>query len=102
MAIDEVHEGDIGTLFEFEINDGAVVDVSTSTSKTIKFKKPGGSVILRQASFVTNGTDGLLKYTTVVGDIDMTGRWYVQAVITLPGGTWSTDIEDFMVYENLS
>lgn len=47
---------------------GAVIDLSAATQTDFNFRVPGGVVITRAASFVTNGTDGQLTYTTVAGD----------------------------------
>ncbi len=103
----EMQVGDIGTVLKFTIRDyGAdltpIVDVSTATTKQIIFQKPDGTTILKTAAFDTNGTDGVLSYTTVSEDIDESGQWKAQAIIVLPSGRWSTNIDEFFVKPNLS
>lgn len=103
MARDEIHEGDIGTVFELTVKDGSTaVDVSASTSKVIKFMDPYGVVTSHSAAFVTDGTDGKIKYTTIAGDLTPSGLWRLQAVVGFSNGTWNSDIKEFQVFPNLS
>ncbi|MCE7738377.1 MAG: hypothetical protein GPJ50_03270 [Candidatus Heimdallarchaeota archaeon] len=102
MAKEEIHEEDIGTIFEVTVKeDGSVVDVSTATTKEFHFKKPSGEILSKPTDFVTNGTDGKLKYTTIANDLDESGGWSIQVYLVLSSGTWSSDIIDFMVYKNI-
>ena len=62
MAANEIHVGDIGTIFEITLmDDVAIVDVSTATlagEKQFQFIKPDGSAPAAvDASFTTDGTD---------------------------------------------
>jgi hypothetical protein len=103
MAQDEIHKNDVGTVFELTIKDGqATVDVSTTTAKQIIFRKPDGSTLTKTAAFVTDGTDGKIKYTTIAGDLDSSGIWEYQAKVTFSGGAWSADIKTFRVHDNLA
>jgi len=102
MSANEIHEGDIGTLFKATFKDGTtVVDISTATTKQLIFKKPSGSELEKDASFYTDGTDGILTYTTVSGDLDEIGTWKVQGYVVLVSGSWKSDIHTFKVYRNL-
>ena len=101
MSANEIHVGDIGTVFEVTIMDGAVaVDISTATTKALLLQKPSGAVVSKAASFKTNGIDGVLKYTTVAGDLDVSGTWSMQVLVVLPTGTWHSDTQTFVVYRN--
>ena len=101
-SVYEIHVGDIGTAFEITLKDcDVVVDVSTATVKQIIFKKPDKTVITKTADFKTDGTDGIIHYLTILDDLDLKGTWYVQAKVTLPTGTWSSDTSKFKVYANL-
>lgn len=103
MAANEIHKDDIGTVFTLTVKDGsAVVNVASASSKLIKFRKPGGVIISKTAEFVTDGTDGKIKYTAIAGDLDQSGPWTFQAVLTFASGTWSSDIHKFTVYPNLA
>jgi|PlaIllAssembly_1097288.scaffolds.fasta_scaffold2069334_1 hypothetical protein len=101
-CVQEIHLGDIGTVFEVELKDcTTVVDLSTATIMEILFQKPDGTTVTKSAEFTTDGADGKIRYITVANDIDVTGSWKLQARVTLPTGTWSSNIEKFKVYGNL-
>ena len=102
MSENEIHVEDIGTVFEVEVKDGdAVVDISSATTKELVFSKPDGSVLTKPAVFVTDGTDGKLKYTTIADDLSDPGNWKLQVYIVMSGGAWRTDIGDFIVFDNI-
>ena len=82
--------------------DGAIVDISTVTVKTFKFAKPTGDVIERTPVFEPDGVNGILKYTTVDGDLDQAGPWQLQAYVEFASGKWHTEIHTFHVAANLS
>ncbi len=98
-----VHVNDVGTVFKATVIDenGSIVDVSTMQSGTFFFKKPDGTKIQKTASIYTNGTDGILSYVTVAGDINMNGLWSLQSQVVFSGQTYFTDIYDFRVERNL-
>jgi len=84
----EVHQNDFGTIFRITISDGDdSVDISSATTKQITFRKPDGTVVTQTAAWYTDGTDGILQYTTVDGDLDTVGFWKIQARIIMP--TWN-------------
>jgi hypothetical protein len=99
----ESHETDYGTTFEltFKDQDDAVVDISAATTKTIKFKKPGGTVVDQDGAFVTDGTDGKLKYVAVDGDLDEDGLWSIQGYIKDAQSQYYSSIKRFQVSANL-
>lgn len=102
MAVNEIHQNDIGTQFRVTVYDGdTVVDISGATTKTIKFQKPSGTVVSKTASFVTSGTDGVMQYATVAGDLDEVGGWLAQAYLVLADWTGHSDICQFEVHDNL-
>jgi len=103
MAEDEIHKGDVGTVFEVTLKDGAsIVDVSGASTKQIIFKKPNGGTVEKDADFVTDGQDGKLKYTTLADDLDVIGVWKLQAYVVISGsGDWKSDVGEFTVYDNL-
>lgn len=104
MSVIEVHENDIGTVFEVTLKDnGTVVNISGATvTKDIIFKKPDGTLVTQAASFTNTGTDGKLQYVSKSGDLTPTGKWELQAFIKI-GGTdqWSSQKFEFQVHENL-
>lgn len=108
---EEVHLGDIGTIFRATINDCTTdangdcvqtpIDLSPATTLQLIFKSPSGVVKTKTAGFTTDGTDGQIQYTTIADDLDEIGDWLLQAYIVLPTGSWRSDIGTFKVFENL-
>ncbi len=96
----EIHKNDIGTVFRLTIvdQDGAVVDVSSDPSPEIKFKV-GSQVLTKLATFTTNGTDGIIQYTSVSGDLTPGGNWTMQGHVILTSGEWHTTKVEFKVLE---
>ena len=107
MAIEEVHVNDIGTKFVVEFRDkGKVLDVSSASSvKKIIFNKTKAKntkTVVQNANFYTDGKDGRIVYTSVLGDIDIDGTWEIQGYVELSDGKWYSEIDSFEVYPNLA
>jgi hypothetical protein len=67
-CVQEIHLGDIGTVFEVTLKDcDVIVDISTATEMYIIFQKPDGTKLTFDAEFTTDGEDGKLQYVTVDG-----------------------------------
>ena len=98
-----IHQNDIGTEIRVQINDcnNNALDISAADTKVIVFKKPNGESISRAASFVTNGSDGLLYYIIADGDLDQVGSWKIQGVVTVGAYIWHSNFESFKVLRNL-
>jgi len=103
MSHADIRIGDIGTVFRLTIVDDVedTVNVSSATTKTIRFSKPDGVSIDKPAAFFTDGADGIIQYVSVDGDLDVDGKWRLQAHIITPVGEWRSEIETFWVMENL-
>jgi len=101
---DEIHVDDIGTLFTITITEGGVpVDISSATVKDFHFDKPNANgKFNKTADFVTDGTDGKLKYVSESEVLDTPGDWKIQAHIVMPNGEWHTNIDTFKVFENIN
>jgi hypothetical protein len=98
----ELHVNDIGTRFLATIkDDGIVVDVSSASVINMIFKQPDDQVMYKAASLLTDGTDGKIYYDTVAGDLDEAGQYKLQGRVSLPSGTYYTDIYTFQVHCNL-
>ena len=99
----EIHQFDVGTIFRFLLTDcGTPADVSTATSLAICFLKPDQTVLTKTATFTNVGTDGLIQYTTVPGDIDQVGGWQWQGVVAFPGGSiFHSAVREFEVFTNI-
>ena len=102
MPANEIHQNDIGTAFTITIQDGTTaVDISTATTKKIVFKKPSGTKLTYDTAFVSDGTDGKIKYNAVADDLDEIGTYKLQSYVIISDGTFYTDITSFKVYRNL-
>jgi glycerol-3-phosphate dehydrogenase len=103
MAANEIHIGDIGTIFEVTLlDDTAIVDISNATDLVIVFQKPDKTIINNTAVLSSDGTDGKMQYVVALDtELDQKGNWKIQGIVELPTGKWSSDIDKFKVYENL-
>lgn len=99
MSTLSMRTGDVGTQLVVTITDenGAVVDVSGATDRTIRLQKPDGAVLTRAAVNDTDGTNGAIRYTTALGDVDQPGIWKIDASVTMSGATWSTTAGSILV-----
>ena len=98
-----IHQNDVGTIFKVKIIDDntlAAIDVSTATTKKIKFRKPPNVQVIKTAEFTTDGSDGYIQYTTIDGDLDRTGLWKIQGFVE--GATYknSSEVDTFTVLKN--
>jgi hypothetical protein len=69
---------------------GAAVDISTASAKTFSMREVGSSTLTvdsQAASFVTDGTDGALRYDWAAGDVDTAGQYLVWWTVTIGGKT---------------
>jgi hypothetical protein len=98
-----IHKADIGTIFRLTIVDTSAVaiDVSTATVKYIYFRKPDGTLVKQTAAFYTDGSDGIIQYTSVSGDIDKIGDWQVQGYVETSDGKFYTQLAEFEVLPTL-
>lgn len=104
MSADEIHVGDKGTQFVVTLYDGTtVVDISTSSARTLEFKMPTGTVFTVTATLSGSGTSGAMSYTIpTTTTLATDGRWKLQAVVEFATSKFRSDIYEFRVYPNLS
>lgn len=86
----KTYVGDVGTLIELDTG----VDISTATSVKVSAQKPDGETVLWTG--MISGTK--VQYATMPDDLDQAGRWLLQAVVTLPTGTWRGGVSTLVVY----
>jgi hypothetical protein len=87
----------VAMILEIRNQDDEIIDISTAVSKVIKLVKPTGVVLTKTAGFVTDGTDGQIRYLTVSADLDTTGNWKIQGLVEMPDGQQHTTIHGFVV-----
>jgi BppU N-terminal domain len=94
---------DIGSVIRVMVREnGSVFNASAATTKTLKLQKPSGEVAEVAAIFQTDGSNGVLQYTTIANDLDETGPWTGQLFLAFPSGSWHTEPFNFNVGSNLS
>ena len=101
----EIHGSDIGLVISVTVkdSDGVVVDISGAVLTEFYLLKPPDTVLTKAAVFgVGAGVDGILQYTTIAGDLDVAGRWKLQAHISDATTDVKTNITEFDVYGNLA
>lgn len=94
----------VGFTFEFTILDcdnQQPLPLNLSTTRVIYFKKPDGQVIFRDGEFKTDGSDSIITYTTIAGDLDQPRLWHVQYLVDIPDFNSGTNIETFIVSDNI-
>lgn len=105
MATGDVRKGDVGTKFKVTIKeDGSAVDLIAGSGvddKKFLFEKPDGTVLEKDPSFSTDGSDGQLEYITQEGDIDAEGQWELQVWVDITDGSFHSTTEKFHVYPNI-
>ena len=114
-CIDELFIGDTGTSIEFLIKEcddsdpdnpvEVLVDVHNATDMSITFVKEDGTDLVvtnPDVGFLTDGTDGIIRYLTLSDTLDVVGTWKAQLRVTMPGGVWYTSIIKFKVKAYLS
>ena len=99
----EIHVGDIGTLIHVSVfnQDDEAVDLSTSSEVSLLLTKPDGTILELPTDFYTDGTDGIITYTSVDGDFSVAGMYHIQPVVVFVSGTYHADIQTFRVHKNL-
>lgn len=100
----EIHKDDIGVKLRVTIvdDDDAAIDISAATTKQIVLKKPNGDILTKTASFEADGSDGIIYYTTISGDLDAIGTWKIQGIVIISSYTYHSSIESFKVHRNIS
>ena len=90
-----LYQGDVGV--DVTVSTGK--DLTSASTNTLKVKKPSGTEVTWSASKVA-GTGGNLTYTTITGDLDEVGTYYLQAYIVMgDGDIFYGDVVRFVVYD---
>jgi len=98
-----IHVGDVGSNFLFTIKDGDdIVDISGQTLLQIILDKPDRTQVTKTGILYTDGTDGIVKWTTAASsDLDIPGWWRAQAYIEIGSLHWHSSDIRFKVLPNL-
>lgn len=89
---DKVYVGDVGTIITVDCGE----DISTATVNNLVIKKPDGTTETWTGSIYNSN---YIRYTIQSGDLDQSGVWKVQSVVTLPSWSGLGETATFRVYE---
>lgn len=100
------HVGEIGFPITITARDEdfSVKSIADWNTKNMALKSPSGTVAIYAATFVTDGSDGQLRFTTVDGtELSEKGWWVAQGQgLTAGGATRRTQAVRFQVGETLT
>ena len=92
--------GQVAKLTIIDVDTGSAADVSAYSS-TIQmiFTDPGGNDTAKTATFDSDGSDGIIKYTIEDGLIDEAGAWSVRGRVQGASTKLTTVTHSFEVLE---
>ena len=84
----DIHKNDIGMMFKLTVKDqdGHIVPLDNTYAINVVFSLPDKSSMTKTALLFSDGSDGIVKYVTVAGDLSQSGRWQLQAIVTKMSG----------------
>jgi len=85
--------GEIGTVITVDCG----CDISGATVKSLKVRKPDGTEVSWTATIYNSN---YLRYTTISGDLNLAGTYYIQAYVTFSGWTGRGETAELVIYEN--
>jgi len=93
--MNKVYVNDVGTVILLDTG----VDLSGGTL-SIKYRKPDGATGSWSGTIAntSSGAGKGISYTTVAGDLSVSGAWKLQAHAVLPNGTWSGETVTLFVH----
>ncbi len=75
----EARKNDVGVILRGTVKEGGTpLDVSAATLLELLLTPPRGEPRTRAVVFFTDGSDGIVDYVTVGGDLNVVGTWQVQ------------------------
>lgn len=102
-SVRKIQVDDSGAQFRLTIKRGdETADVSAVLARSMTFTRPDGSTLQRDANFHTDGSDGVICYTTVAGDLNAAGEWSVQALVDLGDSDFRSEVHSFTVYAKVT
>ena len=98
----DIFVGDAGTVIDITVKENGVAkDISNATTKEFRLRRPDGSVLKKTVAFKTDGTNGILTYTSIATDFNERAGYTWQVFYITPSGSWHTTRVKFNVEWNL-
>jgi len=104
MASIEFQENSVGTPLIFQVLNNAgdgPLNISGYTTRRLIFTRSDGTKVIKDGTLYTDGTDGLLMFTTGVGDFTPPGWYQIQAQLLAPSVEQYAEADVFYVNPNL-
>jgi hypothetical protein len=100
---EEIHVSDVGVQFEYRLlnPDASPLDVSTASLIQLVYSRPSDTNLIVNASLLTDGIDGWIKYVTRTGDLSKSGKWTVQVYLEIGDAKFHSGMQTFLVYPNI-
>jgi hypothetical protein len=98
---DKIYVNNSTKFFVTIVENGTGVNLSTSVSHTITFKKPDSSILSVSGTLQSTGVSGVMFYTAQSGDLDLAGQWKIQGFVDLGATQFYSEPSSFRVYKNL-
>jgi hypothetical protein len=96
MATGKIYKDDWGVVFSVLVG----FDLTGATTYKLKIIKPDGRNATWNCTVATPATAGYLTYTSVAGDLDVTGNYKLNAYVTWAGvGAFTGETAVFRVYK---
>mgnify|MGYP001610167951 CR=1 FL=1 len=97
-----VQKDAIGLIVRLTVEENDVaLDISLASVKNIYLHHDDVGTLTKVAAFTTDGTDGLLQYATIAGDLSEAGTWTTQAGLVFSDFTGRSSVATFIVEDNL-
>lgn len=88
----DIYATSLGVNLEITLN----YDLTSNTGVTYRVKKPNNTFVNWTGTVDTAAT-GITHYTTVTGDLDLSGKYWVQVKVTFAGKIYYADPVTFEV-----
>jgi len=101
MSLDYIVKDDYGQVLKItfiDVDTDAAADISGySTTISMIFTDPAGTETTKTATFDSDGTDGIIKYTVDSSFLATAGNWKVRGQVKSASATLTTEEEIFYV-----
>ncbi len=89
-----IYKGDYGVIVRVDTK----INLTGSTGRAFKILKPDGREVSWSCTVESPATGGILTYTTVLGDLDVSGTYKLYAEVTFASSKFLGETATFRVY----
>ena len=95
MATGKIYKDDWGVVFSVLVG----IDLTSVSTYKLKVIKPDGRSVEWSCTVASPATAGYLTYTSVAGDLDVSGNYKLNAYVTFASGAFTGETAVFRVYK---